>query len=90
MCNAHVDRDAKSMTRNGYGQHGDYVFGWKDDSLQRAMNARCNGDVCNVLKTQTTEEAEKCTIPQTVEEEVDGCKLLPWPSLTSMRRLTIV
>jgi len=51
------------------------VFGWKDDSLQRAMNARCTGDVCSVLDSQTTEEAMKCTIPRTVDEDVDGCKL---------------
>jgi hypothetical protein len=54
--------------------HGDYVFGWKDDSLQRAMDARCTGDVCSVLSSQSTEEAMKCTVPRTVEEEVDGCK----------------
>ena len=51
------------------------MFGWKDDSLQRAMNARCTGDVCSVLDSQTTEEAMKCTIPRTVDEDVDGCKL---------------
>lgn len=63
-----------TMCRNGYTQHGDYVFGWKDDSLQRAMNARCTGDVCDVLEMQPTEEAVKCTLPQTVKEDVDGCK----------------
>lgn len=39
------------------------------------MNARCMGDVCSVLDSQTTEEAIKCTIPRTVDEDFDGCKL---------------
>ena len=62
------------MRRDGYTQHGDYVFGWKDDSLQRAMDARCTGDVCSVLQHQTFEESMKCTLPQTVEDDVDGCE----------------
>ncbi|RAR02371.1 hypothetical protein DDE83_008593 [Stemphylium lycopersici] len=57
---------------DGWTQHGDYVFGWKDDSLQRSMDARCFGDICSVLETQTTEDAMKCTIPRTVDEKVDG------------------
>jgi hypothetical protein len=59
----------------GFSQHGDYVFGWKGDALQRAMNAHCTGDKCNVLDLQSTEDAVKCTVPRTVEEGVDGCKL---------------
>ncbi|KAI1818156.1 hypothetical protein GGS20DRAFT_574457 [Poronia punctata] len=57
---------------DGYSQHGDYVFGWKDDSLQRAMDARCNGAVCGELKTQSSETAMKCTKSRAVEEEIDG------------------
>jgi hypothetical protein len=64
----------KPVYRNGYSQHGDYVFGWKNDTLQRAMNSRCDGEVCKELKTQTAEESMKCTKTQTVNEEIDGCK----------------
>jgi hypothetical protein len=39
------------------------------------MNGRCTGDVCAELKLQTTEEAVKCTLPKTVDENFDGCKL---------------
>ncbi|KAK4245453.1 hypothetical protein C7999DRAFT_34215 [Corynascus novoguineensis] len=56
----------------GYGQHGDYVFGWKGDSLQRAMDGGCLGATCADLLTQTVEEANKCSVPERVDEDVDG------------------
>ena len=47
------------------------------------MDARCTGDVCKELKTQTAEEAMNCTKPQVVKEDIDGCKSA---LLTSLRR----
>ena len=58
----------------GYGIHADYVFGWKGDSLQRAMNANCDVS-CPTLKTQTIAQANKCLKSMNVKEEVDGCEL---------------
>lgn len=31
-----------SMNLGGSAAHGDYVFGWKDQSLQLAMDNKCN------------------------------------------------
>jgi hypothetical protein len=55
----------------GFGTHGDYLFGWKGDSLQRAMDSSGNGG----LKTQSVGLSNKCTISTTVNEPIDGCKL---------------
>jgi hypothetical protein len=55
----------------GYGQHGDYMFGWKGDSLQRAMNARCNV-ACPELKTQSVQAANQCKKTRWTTESIDG------------------
>jgi hypothetical protein len=55
----------------GFGTHADYLFGWKGDALQRAMDAKStNGN--GGLKTQTVDQANRCSIKSTVNEEIDG------------------
>ncbi|KAK3987470.1 hypothetical protein QBC44DRAFT_400110, partial [Cladorrhinum sp. PSN332] len=55
----------------GYGTHGDYVFGWKGDSLQRAMDANC--DVyCPQLQTQSISAGNQCRQEKKVPENIDG------------------
>ena len=56
----------------GYASHADYLFGWKDDSLQRAMDAHCYVS-CPTLKTQSIAQQNKCTVPVMVNEKLDGC-----------------
>ncbi|OCL11758.1 hypothetical protein AOQ84DRAFT_361240 [Glonium stellatum] len=55
----------------GYGTHGDYVFGWKGDALQRAMDSQCNIN-CPTLKTQSIAQANACTKTPAVKEDIDG------------------
>jgi hypothetical protein len=58
----------------GYGQHGDYVFGWEGDSLQRAMDDNCNV-ACPTLRSQDVNTANQCTISRSVDEEIDSGEL---------------
>jgi hypothetical protein len=59
----------------GYGQHADYVFGWKGDALQKGMDASgCMGAKCGSMKTQTIDIAKQCNVKPTVAENHDGCK----------------
>ena len=57
--------------RTGYGNHGDYVFGWKGDALQRAMDTNCNIN-CPALRTQGIAAGNRCAQSQKVKEDVDG------------------
>jgi len=56
----------------GYGAHGDYLFGWKEGALERAMTAlgtNCFSETCPVLKLQSTEELQACTKAQQAVED---------------------
>ncbi|KAH8789210.1 hypothetical protein BGZ57DRAFT_734365, partial [Hyaloscypha finlandica] len=53
----------------GYGHHADYVFGWKGDSLQKAMDARCDVG-CPQLKTQDSATANTCKRGQIAKENL--------------------
>jgi len=55
----------------GFSNHADYVFGWKDDSLQKAMDAHTYVSA-PTLKTQGVAQQNKCTVPDMVKENLDG------------------
>lgn len=62
----------------GFGQHADYVFGWKGDSLQRAMDTCLSyGGPCPTLTTQTIEQANECSQRVRVREPIDFVQSLP-------------
>jgi uncharacterized protein DUF1996 len=62
----------------GFGNHGDYVFGWKGNALQRAMDNNCNSDLltdsinCPTLKTQSITASNKCAGKQQVNEDLNA------------------
>jgi hypothetical protein len=61
-----------------FGQHGDYVFGWKDDSLQKAMDSKCMFAACGngkPLASQNAAAINKCKVKATVTEDTEGCEL---------------
>jgi hypothetical protein len=68
-----------NSARTGYGAHGDYLFGWKGDALQRGMDAlgnKCGSEDCtSTLTIQDGKDAIGCTKPQQAIEDVgtDTC-----------------
>ncbi|CAG8976668.1 hypothetical protein HYALB_00012060 [Hymenoscyphus albidus] len=64
-----------SMNLGGPAAHGDYLFGWQGDSLQKAMDNNCNLNTdCPKagLHAQTPAVYNACTVPQQSPETVDG------------------
>jgi hypothetical protein len=63
------------IATRGYGTHADYMFGWKGDALQKAMDkSECFYDGCGSIKKQQMSVANKCTVKDFVGEATDGCK----------------
>jgi hypothetical protein len=57
----------------GYGTHADYVFGWKGDSLQRAMDHSCMFQACengNPLKSQSVQAMNACSVKDMINEDI--------------------
>ncbi|CAI4215798.1 unnamed protein product [Parascedosporium putredinis] len=62
-----------SFTGSAYGTHADYLFGWKGDSLQRAMDTpECFYDGCGSITKQAMSAANQCKVENFVDEETDG------------------
>lgn len=55
----------------GYSSHADYVFGWKDDSLQKAMDAHTYVSA-PMLKTQSIAKQNECVVKDMVGENFDS------------------
>lgn len=72
----------------GYANHADYVFGWKDNALQRVLDSPCYFYTnCSEYghKLQTVEDMNRCEQKAVVQEEIDGCK---WVDYTFLREKT--
>lgn len=65
------------MLNRGSAAHGDYVFGWQGDTLQKAMDNGCNLNTdCSKagIHAQTSAQYSACKVQQQAPETVDGCK----------------
>jgi hypothetical protein len=60
-----------SADNTGFGTHADYVFGWKDDSLQKAMDSKTYV-TAPTLKKQNIATQNKCNVKDMVGEKTDG------------------
>ncbi|KAK4180947.1 hypothetical protein QBC36DRAFT_383949 [Triangularia setosa] len=70
----------------GYGTHADYLFGWKGDSLQKAMDHSCMFNACEngrPLKSQGVAAMNRCTIKKIVNEDTGDNWIKAMPGQTA-------
>ncbi|KAK4168376.1 hypothetical protein QBC43DRAFT_360262 [Cladorrhinum sp. PSN259] len=60
-----------SGDQSGFSSHADYLFGWKGDSLQKAMDGHTYVSA-PMLKSQSIAEQNKCQVKDMVKENFDG------------------
>jgi len=61
----------------GYSSHADYLFGWKDDALQKHLDGHTYVSA-PTLKTQAVAQQNKCVVKDMVNEDYDSwLKQLP-------------
>lgn len=66
----------------GYGNHADYVFGWKGDALQRILDTPCYFDepACKAsgATLQSIDKMNACRLKTVVDEDIgtDTCEFL--------------
>lgn len=59
----------------GYGNHADYVFGWKGNALQRILDTPCYFNCPDSAgKKQSIEAMNRCKLKPVVDEDIDSCK----------------
>ncbi|KAF5325985.1 hypothetical protein D9611_000243 [Ephemerocybe angulata] len=67
----------------GYGQHGDYVFGWEGNALQTAMDNCFDTlglpDSCKQLTQQSDADMNNCRVNTVVNERVEDSFLSALP-----------
>ncbi|KAH3908610.1 hypothetical protein HBH56_169700 [Parastagonospora nodorum] len=61
--------------QTGYANHGDYLFGWKDDSLQKIMDEECFVN-CKSMKTQSIQQMNACSTTRKVVEDIGDANWL--------------
>jgi len=70
----------------GFSDHADYVFGWKGDALQKAMDGHTYV-TAPMLKTQSVALQNQCKVPDMVGEPIDGwLKELPGSNAVMKRK----